>query len=124
MEQERRQNEHNESQDVLKQFRGEIASFAAGEARGEIESGHFLVSGAEIRTPEPGFDASELTEEDREIWEIKDRTVTLEGFREYARGIAGLDKNDPATSSRVIFSQFAANMVPHVIWERVNDKKE
>ncbi len=44
----------------LKQFQDEMAVFAAKESSGEIESGHFLISGTATRELKPGFDPSLL----------------------------------------------------------------
>ena len=109
----------------LKQFQDEMAVFAAKESSGEIESGHFLISGTATRELKPGFDPSLLAEEDRGIWEkIKNGTITLDEFHEYASRVAALDDSDLAKRSRVTFSEFAGNKAMRAIFDSSNIKKK
>ena len=110
--------EKKEEEYSLGLFQQEMADFAAKEISGEIESGHFLVSGTETREPRPEFDASLLTEEDREIWEkVKRGTITVDNFHDYAFRVDALTDEDPAKSTRVIFSEFAGNKAMTAIFE-------
>jgi hypothetical protein len=109
----------------LELFQDEMAAFVAREISGEEESGHFLEPNKDVRQSNINFDASELTEEDRDIWEkIKDKSITSEEFHAYAGAVSHLDKADPTRASRVIFSEFAGNMSMRAIFERAFPEKE
>jgi hypothetical protein len=115
--------EHEQSQSeaggTLAAFRQEMADYAAREASGEVESGHFLASGTTTREQNPDFNVSKLTEEDFNMWKaIGDGTVSMEEFHRYANGVSGLDAADPTRRSRMIFSDFAGNVLLKAILEK------
>jgi len=94
----------------LAQFQADMAEWAAKEARSDEQSGHFLTPGTRTREINPAFDPSCLTGEDMDLWKrMQERTITLEEFRQYQADIEALDRANPATESRVIFSAFAGN---------------
>ncbi len=108
----------------IDQFRDEIADFVAREVSGEIASGHFLISGTATREPSPEFDVSQLTEEDRRVWEkIKNGTIAMDAFHRYAQEVDALDDHDPAKRSRVIFSEFAGNKAMRALFESSDIQK-
>jgi hypothetical protein len=117
-------NHEGEEEYSLERFQGDITDFAAGEVVGETKSGHFLTVASGERELNPDFDVTKLTEKDREIWrKIKNRTITLEEFREYSDAVGALDDGDAAKASRVIFLEFAANKAMRAIFEQSFKKK-
>jgi hypothetical protein len=110
----------NKEEPSLPRFQEEMANFAHAEGTGEIESGHFLLSGFETRELDPDFDPSKLTEDDWAIWKkIKDGTITLEEFNAYRPSVVALDDKDPGRKSRMIFVEFAGNKAMNAIFEHV-----
>ncbi len=114
-----------EGESLLGSFQQEMAKFAAGEASGEIESGHFLKANIPGRETSPEFDPLLLTEEDRDVWEkIKKGTITADDLHRYAFEVSALGNDDPARSTRVMFSEFAGNKAMLAIFESSGLRKK
>ncbi len=115
-EQEFHQGEHEYTMD---QFRAEVAELAAREP----VNANFFVPGTNERNPQ--FDASLLTEEDRDIWEkIKDGTIEMGEFEAYRDAVLALPEGDAVTETRVIFTKLTAQMVPRVLLHRNGFKQK
>ena len=101
-------------------FQEAMAGLAAKEAAEEYGSGHFLDPGSKTREPNPDFDTSKLTEDDREIWEkIEGGTITMEEFYPYRSTVIALDEKNEAKKSRMLFVEFAGNKAMNAIFEHV-----
>lgn len=102
--------EQNKVAEEIKLFQQGIEQYRKGEQEKSISTAHF---------DNPDFNAAELTQKDKEIWDkIQDGSIDAEKFAEYRREVEfeeGSKIEDGRYSSRLDFFAFAANKATGVI---------